>query len=181
MSTDRQKSFIGTLTCNGKPIEILTYSPPHEPLRDYVGSHKLGQGKHPFYFRYEGDHYVIYARAEHSFIGTLVTEAQDRTLVIGEADDDGDFKFQLKQHGQTVTLDSMNSNSQTIRLSVSNGSWVRIKNAQHVDTSVFPFVGKWVYPDNLLFTTTDDGVPIAEFELTILERNVPYLSHPDEV
>ncbi|KAB0492610.1 hypothetical protein [Pseudomonas vancouverensis] len=180
MSTDRQKSFIGTLKLNGNPVNIIQTESEGFPDALVAG---LPLPAAQIYFRFEHGHYVLYIRSEGDYFGRLVREENNGDINVGEVAGSATISFNIQKNGRTVTLDDMNTNTQTINITTNNGSTLYVQNSICAPSPI-PHTHSATYkkfPKHATFTTTSGKHCSAEFELTILERNAPYLNNPGEI
>ncbi|WP_166216554.1 hypothetical protein [Pseudomonas atagonensis] len=169
MSTDRQKSFIGTLSCEGRPICIEWV------FREGRGGYTLlvaNADKDParFYFRWERNAYILYVR-DPSHIGQLVNLNGHGELAVSPPAEANSINFDL----DGMTLDNFENNTVKLHLFVGNKHLITMKG-----TSNSPFPSGRDIPEKIYFESKSDQA-FAYFTVNILERNAPYISHPDEV
>lgn len=169
MSTDRQKSFIGTLSCEGRPISI------ERVFNGDRGGYKLlvaNADKAPtrFYFRRENDTYIIFVR-DQKHLGQLVHLNSYGELAVSPSSEVNNIHFDL----DGMTLDDFQSNTVKLHLFAKPRHLITMKG-----TSNSPTLTSHDIPEKIYFESKADQA-FAYFTIDILERNVSYVSDPDEV
>ncbi|WP_347902122.1 hypothetical protein [Pseudomonas purpurea] len=168
MSTDRQKSFIGTLSCEGDPVSIDNF---YGSNRKSLLVAKRGRTPTKFYFRVERGSYVMYVRDE-KHQGKLVNINSHGELAVSSAHEAGEIQFDL----DSMSLDSMKTDRIQLNLYAHHRRLLTISGT----TSNPLDHNRHAIPESKYFSV-DRPQLFANFTLNILERNVPYLDHPDEV
>jgi len=182
MSTDRQKSFIATIGAKTTLVhfldvvegeEAIVYSPSFSggfftgrpESRDH--SHFLSLRPEPrltLYFRYTGSAYRIYIRTPGPYFGKCLS-IEDGLL--GAFPSDGATTFNLiDKRGFIQPIESVNTDRLDIYLQVAGSPGV-LHTHRLPDSKFTYFADKNGYPHM--------------FNFTILERNAPYLSSPEEL
>jgi len=159
MSTNRQKSFLATLTFYGKPAAIISRSGNTIPVWGQANNGVADV----LYFRCEGSTYTLYIRSEGDHFGRTIDRI-DNFFTTSTASDTTTFNI-IDENGKTLTLDDLDTDNEMIGLQIRSGKVLKTE-----------FV--WGNEPKRVML---EGQRILRFELKILERNVPYLSHPDEI
>lgn len=158
MSTNRQKSFLATLSFGKKPVSINPNAYNDVPVWGQSDEGVIDL----LYFRCDGDAYTLYIRSKGDYFGKTI----NRIGIFFTADlDNSPTKFNIiDSDNEIVTLDKLSDN-QAIRLKTRNGEMLK---------SEF----RWADDAERIVL---DGRRVVTFNLNILERNVSYLSTPDEI
>ncbi|RON01956.1 hypothetical protein BK659_25955 [Pseudomonas brassicacearum] len=115
-----------------------------------------------FYFRCTDDQYTLYVRSEGEHFGKVI-DLQGIVFTGSSTQSHVNFNM-LDINGKTITLNDINGDTQVIQLST-QGKILR----SEFGWADFP-------------VRFELGGQVAlKLTLNILERNTPYLSHPDEV
>jgi hypothetical protein len=169
MSTDRQKSFIGTLSCEGRAVSITNLSlserGPSSVLTAFSGAAPA-----KFYFRWERSHYVMYVRSQSHF-GQLVNMNRHGMLAVSPSEQAN--KINIDLGGKS--LDNFPKNFARTHIKI-NGELITI-----VGTSNGIAFSDYAPLPEIFFFQSERSQNFAYFDIKIIERNAPYLSHPDEV
>jgi len=169
MSTDRQKSFIGTLSCDGRPVSIERGHSRERGFYNLLVAKPAGTATR-FYFRWEHKAYVLYVRDE-SHLGELVNLNSHGELAVSPKDQAGQISFDL----DGKTLDDMQNDRINLHITAKPQGLITLEG-----TSNSPSLSRPAKPERLYFRS-EAHQEFAYFTLNILERNAPYVSHPDEV
>ncbi|VVN87532.1 hypothetical protein [Pseudomonas fluorescens] len=158
MSSNRQKSFLATLSFNNKPVSIISHAGNTVPV---WGQNNDGAAD-VLYFRCDGDDYTLYIRSEGDHFGKIIN-AIDIFFTANTATSPTTFNI-IDTNNEIVTLDKLSDN-QAIRLKTRDGEILKSEFTWGND------------PERIVL----DGRRLVTFDLNILERNVSYLSTPDEI
>jgi hypothetical protein len=158
MSTHRQKSFLATLRFNRKPVSIISHAGNTVPV---WGQNNDGVAD-VLYFRCNGDDYTLYIRSEGDHFGKIIN-GTDIFFTANTVTSPTRFNI-IDTNNDIVTLDKLSDN-QVIRLKTRNGEILKSEFTWGND------------PERIVL----DGRREVTFDLNILERNVSYLSTPDEI
>ncbi|POA20450.1 hypothetical protein C1886_08590 [Pseudomonas sp. FW300-N1A1] len=159
MSSNRQKSFLATLSFYGKPVGISLHRGNTAPV---WGQKNTGTAD-MLYFRCTDDWYTLYIRSEGDHYGKTIDRIGS-FFTCSTTPDTTTFKIVSKER-KTLTLDDLKTDNENIYLLTRSG--LRIN-------------AEYVFGDEPQRIIADGQVNIT-FDLNILERNAPYLSNPDEV
>ncbi|QVW22359.1 hypothetical protein KJF94_21140 [Pseudomonas hormoni] len=159
MSTNRQKSFLATLAFHGKPAAIISHSGNTAPVWGQANNGVADV----LYFRCDGDTYTLYIRTEGKHFGKTIDRVEN-FFTTSTARNTTTFDI-IGENGKVITLDQLDTDKEVIALQTRSGDLLK--------TEV-------VWTDEPKRIMLNGQSPIT-FGLKILERNVPYLSHPDEV
>lgn len=170
MSTDRQKSFIGTLSCEGRPVSIdRLYRKGRKTSNLLVATYDREPAR--FYFRWEHNAYVMYVR-DQAFIGQLVNLNDEGELTASPAAEAGNIAFDL----DGMTLDDIPQDSINFHLFAKPRHLITMDG-----TSNSPLNSLRRPISERIYFQSESDQAFAYFTLNILERNAPYLSQPNEV
>ncbi|MBZ9781309.1 hypothetical protein K9857_07035 [Pseudomonas sp. REP124] len=187
MSTDRQKSFIANLSVddrqlhfleafNGGPVYVakplfsggvFTGRPPR-----IDHSHFLALRTHTsadpidlltIYFRHTSHGYTLYIRTPGQYYGKCLGSDKGKIGAL-RSEESSTFNLINKDHCP-INLDCIEEDTTTIFLQVKNSGLIH---AHNVHDSGHTYIG-------------DKGGTPLSFKLNILQRNAPYINHPDEV
>ncbi|KAF2390000.1 hypothetical protein [Pseudomonas frederiksbergensis] len=183
MSTDRQKSFIATI---GTPTTLVHFL--DEVLGEkatvssslfsggfYTGkpqtqdhSHLVSLRPEPrltLYFRYTGRDYSLYIRTPGPYYGKCLSI--DENGLLGAFPSEGSKTFNLRnEQGLILPIDSVKTDTLNVYLQASGSP-----GALHIHR---------LHNSPFTYFANKSESPYM-FNLTILERNAPYLGYPDEV
>jgi len=180
MSTNRQKSFITTLTTNAGNLHIPQYTYGRKiviGVRPWLAitEDKIDVSNYlcadpnsnvnslQFYFRCSEDYYTIYLRSPGPFYGRTIGRNGGDEL--GAYIDDNPTTFNLiDNNGKIVTLDQITTDTPTLIIQTRGGTALVRNKAT----------------DMGYFIRAASGA-VLKFRLKILERNAPFLNNPDEV
>ena len=162
MSTNRQKSFIATMSLWGVPVAMV--QPPFNSNRMLWGQNSQ-HVPDKMYFRCEGDYYVIFIRSEGLHYGKTIDQA-GAVFVANPPAGSKTTSFNIidNKSNNIVTLDDLRGETVEVYLKTRNGYFL---------TADFNYSD---YPKMIRL-----DAPTASFQLHILERNVPYLNNPSEI
>lgn len=166
MSTDRQKSFTGTLSVKGIPITIRTFSDGSRGTRSLLIA-SPGAIPTQFYFRVEGGSYVMYVRSG-NLIGQLVNLSRHDEIVVSPRDRAGEIQFDLGG----MSLDIMETDTINLWIDLHHNQRMGIDKRRGLNGGETSFT-----VNSLRYLRSSKP---TNFTLHILQRNAPYLSHPDE-
>lgn len=159
MSTDRQKSFIGTLYCNGEPISIeRVFVENRIYKRLVVNPHRSPT---TFEFRWENDAYRLHVR-DAAYEGQLVNLNSNGEIAVSPANEATNAEFDFSGfspellQGDSIKLPILVKPGQPITMDIKTGSGVINATGQ---------------PEKKIYFTTQLTKPIALFTLNILERH----------
>ncbi|MGY2339572.1 hypothetical protein ACW9HW_10055 [Pseudomonas sp. SDO5532_S415] len=188
MSTDRQKSFIATIGTSNSPLHFLgeihgkqtIVTPTFASGGFFTGrpqkrddSHLLGlcpetpidtKPRLTIYFRHIDCAYRLYIRTPGSYYGMCLSTS-DNGLIGAFSSAESDTFHLLRNNGIPLSLENLKKREACIYLQVKNSGLMH----QHT-----------VRGSPYLYIADIGGMPLA-FNLNILERNAPYINHPDEV
>jgi len=159
MSTNRQKSFLATLSFHGKPVGMSLHRGNPVP----VWSQKNTGEADVIYFRCTDDWYTLYIRSEGDYFGKTI-DSTGQFFTCSTQSDIATFKI-INKEWKTLTLDDLKTNNENVYLLTRGGTRIN---------------AEFVFGDEPQRIIANGQVNIS-FDLTILERNTPYLSNPDEV
>jgi hypothetical protein len=168
MSTDRQKSFIGTLSCEGAPVctewvfsngrggyKLLVIDPDKDPTL--------------FYFRHEHETYILYVRDEPGVVqlANLNTHGE---LAISSPSEAHETRFDIGG----MSLEDMHSDSIT--------SSIAVKGQRPLTLDV-KYGGRYASGERekKIYFKSENNKPTALFTVNIIERNAGHVEYPDEV
>ncbi|MFJ2429766.1 hypothetical protein [Pseudomonas sp. NPDC087804] len=169
MSTDRQKSFVGTLSCEGAPVctervfsagrggyKLLVINPDKDPTR--------------FYFRYEHEAYILYVRGRPGVI-QLVNLNPHGELAISPPSDAHETRFDIGG----MSLEDMHSDSIT--------SSIAVKGQRPLTLDIKYGGGRYANGERekKIYFKSENNKPTARFTVNIIERNAGHVEYPDEV
>lgn len=187
MSTDRQKSFIATLSVDNKHLHFLDVfhgEPVYITNPNFSGGIFSGRPRKidyshfltlrpntttppavplKIYFRHAPYGYTLYIRTPGQHYGNCLSH--DRNLVGSFPSGDASLFNLLDTHNSTINLDHIKSDETTIFLQLKESGVIHAQSAHN---------------SNHIFIGNTGGLPLP-FKLKILERNAPYINHPDEV
>ena len=162
MSTNRQKSFIASMSFYGQSVAMVP--DPRNKKRMIWGQN----GKYApdqLYFRCKGDYYNIYIRSKGQHYGKTIDQ------------EGNDFVANPPAGGDTTSFNITDKNSIILTLDDLPGEreeiYLRTRSGGKLTTD-------WAFADEPTMIRLG-AQRMPPFILHILERNVPYLSHPDEV
>ena len=158
MITNRQKSFLATLSVGNHPVRLTT-----RYAREAVVLAKTYTGiADTFYFRCTGDQYTLYVRSEGEHFGKVIDQ---HGIAFTGSNTQSHVNFNLLDiNGKTITLNDITGDTQVIQLST-QGKILRSEFGWADFPARFELGGQ---------------LPL-QLNLNILERNAPYLSNPEEV
>jgi len=159
MNTNRQKSFLATLSVGNSPVRLTTRYPKEAIVlaKTYTGLADT------FYFRCTDDYYTLYIRTEGEHFGKVIDQ-QGNAFTGSSNQSHVNFNI-IGTNGKILTLEDFSSDDQVIQLQTTQGNILR---------SEFGWAD---FPVRLEL----EGQLALYLNLNILQRNVPYLSNPDEV
>ena len=159
MSSNRQKSFLATLSLSTKPIGLISHPGNTVP----VLSQKLTGEADIFYFRCTDDAYTLYIRSQGDYFGKAIGRSGN-FFTDSEPHDSETFKI-VNKEGETLTLDELNTDNEKV--------YLRTRSDERVNAEfIFLEGGARLLANGQVNITLD---------LNIIERNTPYLSDPDEI
>jgi hypothetical protein len=159
MSTNRQKSFLATLSLDNKPIGLISHPGNSVP----VLSQKLTGEADVFYFRCTDDVYTLYIRSKGDYFGKAIGRS-GKFFTCSASHDSETFKV-VNKEGTTLTLDELDSDNEKV--------YFRTRSDERVNAEfIFLEGGARLLANGQVNITLD---------LHIIERNTPYLSDPDEI
>lgn len=186
MSTDRQKSFVATVGVNGKQLHFLDAfhgEPVYVATRLFSGGFFTGRPQKidhshflalrsntpvplksllTLYFRHSNHGYTLYIRTPGQHYGKCLS--YDGGL-IGAFRPSKAATFQLLHNCAIINLDDIKQDTNTVFLQVKDSGLIHAHNTHESEHTYIADKG---------------GIPLP-FNLNILERNAPYINHPDEV
>lgn len=158
MITNRQKSFLATLTVGNHPVRLTTRyaGEPVVLAKTYKGIADT------FYFRCTGDQYTLYVRSEGEHFGKVIDQ---QGIVFTGSSTQSHVNFNMLDiDGKTITLNDITGENQVIQLSI-QGKILRSEFGWADFPARFELGGQ---------------LPLL-LNMNILQRNTPYMSDPDEV
>jgi hypothetical protein len=187
MSTDRQKSFVASIGTQFSLLHFLgemhgerAISTPNRasggfftaPPQRRDDSHLLGlRGDVPInyrprlvlYFRHTNDGYRLYIRTPGPYYGMCLNTSNNELIGAFPPTESGTF-YLIRENGIPINLENLNNNTPCI--------YLQAKNSGVLHTLI-------IRGSPYTYIAAKDGTALA-FNLNILERNAPYLNHPDE-
>jgi len=188
MSTDRQKSFIATLGTRNNQLHCLDALLGEKAFitsnlvsggffsgrrQRYEVSHLLGLHQeattkvHPpltLYFRHSRFGYTLYIRSKGHHYGKCI-HANKEGLIGAFPEPESTSFMLLNSNCERINLDHIKTDTPTLYLQVRDSGLIHPHKTHDSD---YTFIA-------------DKGAIPLPFTLNILERNAPYLNHPDEV
>ena len=190
MTTNRQKSFIATLTLDQHHLNILGALYENPVLRYdnsfsggfYTGAPKTIDDAHllgcrpqrevknvqpmNIYFRCTDDYYHLYIRDHATHTGYCLSKGRAGVLGAFLPAGSDTTSFNLLSHdNRIITLQDMGGDRQRVRLKARNAGQITALRRRGA-------------PYTYLAETDNTGLP---FTLNIIERNASFLSDPDEI
>ncbi|WP_460140874.1 hypothetical protein [Pseudomonas sp. S2_E01] len=187
MTTDRQKSFIATLNVDDKQMHFLDMfhgEPVYIVNPNFSGGVFTGRPRKldhshflalrpntsappdlslTLYFRHAHYGYTLYIRTPGQHFGKCLSH--DNNLIGAFPPGEASLFHLVDTLNSTINLDHIQADETTIFLRLKNSGLIHAQSSHH---SRHVFIGN------------KGGLPLP-FKLKILERNAPYINHPDEV
>ncbi|MEX3773953.1 hypothetical protein [Pseudomonas sp. MYb118] len=187
MSTDRQKSFIATLSVDNRHLHFLDVfhgepvyiTNPHFSGGAFTGRPRKVDYSHflslraktsappevplTIYFRHADYGYTLYIRTPGQHYGKCLSHERD--LVGAFPPGEASLFDLLNFQNSSINLDHIKEDETTVFLKLKKTGVLHVQNSHN---------------SKHLFIGNTGGLPLP-FKLKILERNAPYINHPDEV